>query len=116
MEMDDTRESCGIRYATAAVKDRKAFLLVLRSVSDRYSTHIICFDADKMAGFRHAEMAVRHACRSFREGTAISKSLEMESLLYAAGTRQCSAAVSFGLHEGTNRLCVCCCPDSPGAW
>lgn len=108
--------STGIRYATADVCDRKAFLSVLHSISDRYSTHIICFDADRMAGKRHAEMAVRLACRSLKEGTAISKSLEMEALLYAAGTRQCSMAVSSGLHEGNNRLYICCCPDSTGAW
>ncbi|MDD1702689.1 MAG: KEOPS complex subunit Cgi121, partial [Methanoregula sp.] len=79
-------------------------------------THIVCFDAEKMAGRRHAEMAIRHAYRSFSNGTAISNSPEMEALLYAAGTRQCSLAVSFGLHEGENCLYVCCCPDSPGAW
>jgi len=40
----------------------------------------------------------------------------MEALLYAAGTRQCSVAVSFGLHEGKNNLYICCCPTPMGIW
>jgi KEOPS complex subunit Cgi121 len=40
----------------------------------------------------------------------------MEALLYAAGTRQCSIAVSFGLHEGKNNLYICCCPAPTGIW
>ena len=57
-----------------------------------------------------------HANRSFTRGSAISNSFEMEALLYAAGTRQCSAAVAFGLHEGENHLYICCCPTRPGIW
>jgi KEOPS complex subunit Cgi121 len=40
----------------------------------------------------------------------------MEGLLFAAGTRQCSTAASFGLHEGGNNLWVCCHPPAAGIW
>ena len=114
--METQEFSAGIRYATATVSDRKAFLAALHAISDRYGTHIVCFDADNLAGRQHAEKAVRFARRAIAEGTAISHSFEMEALLYAGGTRQCSAATRFGLHDGENRLYVCCCPDVPAAW
>jgi KEOPS complex subunit Cgi121 len=65
-----------------------------------------------VAGTDHVRAAVDHAVRSFREGNAISNTLEMEALLYAAGSRQCNIGASFGIHEGENRLWVCCLPDS----
>ena len=108
--------SAGIRYATAAITDKKAFLSRVHAATDRHRTRIVCFDADKIAGRRHAEKALVLAHRAESEGTMIANSFEMEALLYAAGTRQCSIAVPFGIHEGENRLYVCCCPDVPAAW
>ena len=96
------------------VQDLPALLGVLREVSRRAGSRIVCFDADKLAGRVHAVAALRHAHRSFSSGDAISNSFEMEALLYAAGTRQCSAAVSFGLHEGENLVYICCCPAPQG--
>ena len=103
--------SCEIQYADMTIQDRAAVLEVLRKIARHYAASIVCFDAEKMAGRAHAEAALRHAHRSFEQGSMISNSFEMEALLYAAGTWECSAAVSFGLHEGKNRLFVCCCPD-----
>jgi KEOPS complex subunit Cgi121 len=40
----------------------------------------------------------------------------MEALLYASGSRQCSVASSFGIHDGKNRAYICCCPASTGVW
>ena len=40
----------------------------------------------------------------------------MEALLYAAGTRQCNLATSFGIREGENRLFVTCVPAREGGW
>jgi KEOPS complex subunit Cgi121 len=98
------------------IQDRTAVLEVLRKIARQYAANIVCFDAEKLAGRAHAEAALRHAHRSFEQGRMISNSFEMEALLYAAGTRQCSAAVSFGLHEGRNHLFVCCCPAPAGIW
>jgi len=114
--MDNMDISLGCRCATVTIGDHRAFLQTLHAVADRYATHIVCFDADKLAGRRHAETAIQRARRSFSNGTAISNSFEMEALLYAGGTRQCSEATRFGLHDGENSLYVCCCPDIPAAW
>jgi KEOPS complex subunit Cgi121 len=114
--MADDTKSCEIRAARCRITDVPAFLSRLRDIAQQFSTHIICFNADMLAGKRHAETALHYAVRSCRSGTAISNTLEMEALLYAAGSRQCNVAASFGIHEGENRLWVCCYPFSPGIW
>lgn len=103
-----------VRAAECTIADRPAFLEVLRSVALEHDTHIICFNADMVAGKAHVRSAVDHAVRTFREGNAISNTLEMEALLYAAGSRQCSIGASFGIREGKNRLWVCCSPGPCG--
>lgn len=110
------QRSYEFRSAVITVSDRIALLATIREIAQLHHTHIVCFDAEKMAGLQHAESAVRHAQHSFSNGSAISNSFEMEALLYAAGSRQCSIAASFGIHEGKNLLFICCCPPSNDAW
>jgi KEOPS complex subunit Cgi121 len=114
--MTTTDSSCGIRAALFDVPDPGRFLHSLRTIASDNSTTIICFNADNMAGRRHAEAALRFALRSWKNGTAISNSLEMEALLYASGSRQCTIASSFGIHKGRNRAYVCACPASGEIW
>ena len=105
-----------IRAAVFRVSGCSRFLGRIREVAAARDTRIVCFNADMMAGRAHAAAALTRALRATRAGTAISDSLEMEALLYAAGNRQCSAAVRFGLHEGGNRAYVCTCPPSDAAF
>ena len=109
--MNQTDPDFAIWSAVMNVCDRNAILRRLQEIGERNGTHIICFDMEKMVGVRHAEEAIRHAYRSFFCGNPISNSFEMEALLYAAGTRQCAIAASFGIHDGENHLYVCCCPS-----
>ncbi len=111
--MDGLDLTCDIRMAQCEIKDRTAFLNELRDIARKYTTHISCFNADMVAGRAHVQSAVEHAVRAFREGAAISNTIEMESLLYAAGSRQCNIASPFGVHTGLNHLYVCCYP-TPG--
>jgi KEOPS complex subunit Cgi121 len=90
------------------------FLGRLRTVMQENGVTIICFNAENMAGIPHAKAALAHAIRSFRGRSPIAKTLEMEALLYAAGTRQCAEAAALGIHEGENRAYVCCCPPREG--
>src|SRR5512137_1216467 len=76
-----------IRAARCTIRDLEAFLRDLRKIATRCDTHIICFNADLIAGRTHAAFAVTQAVRAFEGGAAISNTLEMESLLYAAGSR-----------------------------
>ena len=105
-----------IRAATCTVHDLNAFLQDLRSIAADHDTRIICFNADMLAGKVHAMSAVERAVRAFEEGDNISNNLEMESLLFAAGSRQCSIAASFGIHEGENRMYICCYPARAKVW
>lgn len=104
-----------IRTARIIVADLETFLHQLRIIMCNRDTTIVCFNAESMAGMRHAEAALDHALRSFRSGSPIAKTFAMEALLYAAGTRQCAeAADAVGIREGENQAYVCCCPPRPG--
>ena len=105
-----------IRSAIGTIEDRTAFLHTLRTIADAHNTHIICFNADMLAGTRHAQTAICHAVRSYTGGTMVSNTLEMEALLFAAGSRQCSLAAPFGIHEGENHLYICCYPTCDTVW
>jgi KEOPS complex subunit Cgi121 len=105
-----------IRAARCSVRNPAAFLRDLRGVAASQDAHIICFNADMIAGRVHAASAVARAVRAFDEGDIISNTLEMEALLHAAGSRQCNIAASFGIHEGENRLYICCFPMRAGVW
>lgn len=114
--METTRQDYEIRTALFTVADRGQFLLQLRRIMQTHDATIICFNAMSMAGLPHAHAAIAHAIRSFYSGSPIAKTLEMEALLYAAGTRQCSDAGAFGIHDGENSAYVCCCPPRTEVW
>ncbi len=110
--MDEIR--CELYRARADISEKVSFLQQIRGIAEKYGTHIILFDADRIAGEEHVRSALRHAWRSYFEETPIANSLEMEALLYAAGTRQCLLATNYGIHLGENRLYVCICPPAAG--
>ncbi len=91
-----------LRYARATVEDPDRFLIAVRAIAGTTGARIVLFDAEKMAGRDHAVSALRHAQRSFERGNSIARSLEMEALLYAAGSRQTRIGRTFGLHAGEN--------------
>jgi KEOPS complex subunit Cgi121 len=114
--MNSPEISCEIRTALFDVLDRDSFLHAIRTIASDNGTAVICFNADNLAGKRHAEVALLHALRSQIAGTLIANSFEMEALLYASGSRQCSVASSFGVQAGKNRAYICCCPACAGVW
>jgi KEOPS complex subunit Cgi121 len=114
--METLIEKYEIRQARMTIDDRDAFLRMIQGIARLYSIHIICFDADKMAGWDHAEAAIQHAQRSFFSGKPISNSFEMEALLFAAGSRQCQVAAIFGFHKGENTMFVCSYPVNEHVW
>jgi KEOPS complex subunit Cgi121 len=59
---------------------------------------------------------MRYAERSFFSGKPISNSFEMEALLFASGSRQCSIAALFGIHEKENSIFVCTYPLNEHVW
>jgi KEOPS complex subunit Cgi121 len=114
--MEPPKERSEIRLARMTIDDRDGFLQMIQGIARLYSIHIVCFDADKMAGLDHAKAAIQHAQRSFFSGKPISNSFEMEALLFAAGSRQCQVAALFGIQEGENTMFVCSYPVNENVW
>jgi len=114
--MVSSTEKYEIRKARIWIDDRNQFLQIIQGIARLHSVHIVCFDADKMAGRAHAKAAMHHSQRSFFSGKPISNSFEMEALLFAAGTRQCQVAASFGIKEGENTMFVCSYPVNDHLW
>lgn len=112
--MAEPEIACEVYRAVFTIDDKIGFLNEIREIADEFETHIILFDADRLAGRDHVEAALRHAWRSWTRGDPIANSIEMEALLYAAGTRQCQVAAFFGIHPGVNRAYVAVCPPAPG--
>ena len=108
--------TAGIRYATVTVDDPAALLAAVRWVGEETGARIVLFDADRMAGRAHAEAALAHALRSWERGDPIARTVEMEALLYAAGTRQTRIGRTFGIHEGENRCWIAVTPPTDRAW
>ncbi|WOF17184.1 hypothetical protein F1737_11090 [Methanoplanus sp. FWC-SCC4] len=100
---------CNILSGKAFVSDIPEFLKKLKKISDDSGVYIICLNEENIAGTDHVKAAIKHASRSFFEDKPISKSFEMEVLLYTGGTRQCSEAGIFGLMKGENEIYTCIC-------
>ncbi|MFH0967214.1 MAG: KEOPS complex subunit Cgi121 [Methanobacteriota archaeon] len=99
-----------VRQIRVTISDIPAFLTELRQIGVKHQCTLICFNHEVMAGRRHVLSAVIHAKRAFAEGQEISRTLEVESLLYAAGTRQTGLIGAFGIHTGLNECYFCIVP------
>ena len=98
-------------YADAEITDIRDFLAGIRVAANRLNVHIICINADKVAGRLHIKTALAHACRTwFTDKNPIARSFEMEMLLWVAATRQTSVAAQFGAQKGTIPLWVVVVP------
>jgi len=105
-----------IRMAQIRVDSVPGVLHAIREIAESENLRIICMNAEKMAGYRHAESAVRHALRAERKGGMAARSLEMEVLLYVCGQRQTGIGMNFGLTEGEMTAWVVLVPGSDDGW
>jgi KEOPS complex subunit Cgi121 len=101
-----------IRQVCFQVRDTDCFLSWLRELSNQYCVSIVCFNAEFMAGKEHVISAMLHAIRAMNTDSCISSSLEIEALLYAAGSRQCQDAIKFGVRQGPNTSYLCIYPKN----
>lgn len=98
------------------VTDIQEFLKELRAIGKKHQCVMVCFNREVMAGFAHVKSAITHAERAITDGTAISRTTEVEALLYAAGTRQTGLIGPFGIHAGENECYLVISPDNEGAY
>ena len=74
------------------------------------------FDAGSVAGWRHIYHAAVNALNAFVSGTAVSNSLEVETMLYASCQDQISKAFTMmGVSLGTSEAAVLVFSETTGA-
>lgn len=80
----------------------------LHGIGEAVSPHIFqIFDADRVAGWEHLFLSAVNAVKAVQGGTAVSKSLAVEVLLYASCQDQISQAFSIiGISQSTRRVAL----------
>lgn len=96
----------GLVCGNAEISDVDLFLNRLKEIRAEYDVTIQAFDARKIAGRRHIEVAVDRAIRSMDRGENISKDLGMEILLYASGRRNINRAIEIGISKAREIVIV----------
>lgn len=109
-----TDEYC-IIPVRVTIDDRVAFLAILRETGEQYNVTIVCLNREMIAGYGHVETTLIHALRSWKEEKRIARTLEMEVLLYAAGTRHTGQIGPFGPIVGVNNCYLCIIPPNDQA-
>jgi tRNA threonylcarbamoyladenosine modification (KEOPS) complex Cgi121 subunit len=100
-------------YRGIAFDRVEAFLKVNRKQSGQY-VNIQFFDADLIATQEHLYFAVLNALQAFKNKTNHSKSLAMETLLYASAQRQIQKAIECcGIKPKTKSIAVAIISDDP---
>ena len=101
--MDKT--GIAIMGARGSLGDVSGFLAKVSQLETRHSATIQFFRADRVFGAEHLLSATEKACRAIQNGTAMSKTLGMEIMLYAAGERQTSEALrKLGIFDGVTEM------------
>lgn len=109
-----TSEFC-IIPVRVQIDNRLAFLTRIREIGEHSGVTIVCLNRDMIAGYSHVKTALIHALRSWNEDRRIARSLEVEVLLYAAGTRQTGQIAPFGPDTGENNCYLCIIPPDERA-
>ena len=85
--------------------DVDALLSKVRSISNR--TQFQLFNADLISSWKHLYYAAVNAINSFNSGAGISRSLSLETLLYASCQNQISGAFDvLGIKPGHGNIAV----------
>jgi KEOPS complex subunit Cgi121 len=94
-------------HEIAGARGRVGDLPALLAHLSHLSGEVLVLRASRIIGKEHAESAVMHARRAFSRGDNYARSLGMESLLYLAGERQISRALSeFGVSPEDTELAI----------
>jgi KEOPS complex subunit Cgi121 len=90
------------------------FISRINRLETKHSATIQFFRADRIFGREHLESAVEMALRAEERGTARSKTLGMEILLYAAAERQITLAIEkLGVGKDIDELAAVIVGQAP---
>lgn len=93
-------------FKNAKIGDVKKFLEEIRKEKPS-NVEIQFFDAEFVATWRHLYFAVLNALTAFKNECNISKSFEMETMLYASAQRQIRRAMELlGIKSNTENIAV----------
>ena len=96
-----------IGISDVSINDVPVILKQTNQLAKTYGVHLQLVDADKITGKTHLQIASYHAQKSFRQDTATSNSIELETLLYATGQRQIAKALTLmGISTQTKNIAV----------
>jgi tRNA threonylcarbamoyladenosine modification (KEOPS) complex Cgi121 subunit len=99
----------GVRFS-----DAEGFLKESRKKT-RSNVEMQLFDANVIASYRHLYFAVLNALQAFRNKTNISKSLAVETMLYASAQRQIQKAIKrCGIKPQTANMATTIIGEKPG--
>ena len=92
-------------YKEVKILSVKNFLNKVRKKTNNIPLQI--FDANCIAGEKHVLFATLNALNAFKQKRNVSKSIEVEILIYASGQRQIAKAIEMiGLKEETSEIAV----------
>jgi tRNA threonylcarbamoyladenosine modification (KEOPS) complex Cgi121 subunit len=93
--------------AKGEVKDSQDLVTKANHFFVQNSLSAQILDANSVVDLAHLELARRQASRRFTEGKPITRSLEVEFLLYVAATHQIDVAIDrVGVKIGSNNLLI----------
>jgi KEOPS complex subunit Cgi121 len=97
------------------IPDLDGFLASVSAIEKRHKATVQLLRADRIFGVEHLISAGEKAERAFANGTAMSRTLGMEILLYAAAERQTSLALKkMGMHDGICEMAMVLVGDIDG--
>jgi len=100
-------------FRNVKIKDTEEFLEKIRQQKPS-SVEIQLFDANFVASWQHLHFAVLNALTAFKNKENISKSLAMETMLYASAQRQIRKATEIlGIKPDTANIAVLIIGEKP---
>jgi KEOPS complex subunit Cgi121 len=95
----------GLGFTDVRVNDVTTFMEHVRNTLKPVAVQF--FDAERIAGSVHLTFALLNALQAFDQQRNLSKSLEVEVLLYASGQRQIGKAIKMlGLRRDTTTIAL----------
>lgn len=99
-------------YSNVSFEKAEAFLKANRKQTGQLDIQL--FDSDLIATDEHLYFAVLNALQAFRSKTNFSKTVAMETMLYASAKRQIQRAIgSIGIKPQTERMAVVILGEDP---
>lgn len=93
-------------YRNISFSEAEAFLIANRKKAQQH-VEIQFFDAELIATSEHIYFAVLNALQAFRQKTNISKSVAMETMLYASAQSQIQKSIDLlGIKQKTKNIAI----------